>query len=211
MTSVVRVIAGGVAFVMACIASAFAAPPIEDAARLKDGQILRGRFEQERHLKGFDAPLKSSGTFVLVPGRGLIWRTETPFAVSTVMSPAGMMQEVRGKETMRLAAAKLPFMSKLYAMLGGALTGDWSALSSTFNIVRKPQAEGWSLQLVPLKADDPNMPIKSIQARGNKLIEEIEVTKPDGDRDRLLFRDQKIETTAPSAAEAALFDAISRQ
>src|SRR5262245_58062566 len=56
-----------------------AAPAIE-VTPLAPGQILRGRFEQQRFLQGFQAPLKSSGTFVLSPGLGLIWKTEQPFA-----------------------------------------------------------------------------------------------------------------------------------
>ena len=195
----------------ATIAAGHAADPVPGTAQLKDGQLLRGQFEQLRHLKDFTAPLKSTGTFVLIPGRGLIWSAEAPFAVTTVMSPAGLMQEVRGKETMRLAATKLPFMTKLYAMLSGALSGEWSALSSTFNVVRTPQDGGWNLLLTPLKADDPNMPIKSITAYGRALVDEIDVVKPDGDHDHLIFRNQKIETSAPSAAETILLEAAAKQ
>jgi hypothetical protein len=169
--------------------------------------MLRGRFEQERYLQGFQAPLKSTGTFLLVPARGLVWRTEVPFVVTTVISPAGLMQEVHGRETTRIPAAKLPFMSKLYAMLSGTMTGDWSALASTFKVVRTPEAKGWNLQLTPLNADDPNLPIQSIRARGGRLLAEIELVKPHGDRDRLVFVDQKIETGQPAAQEAALLEA----
>jgi hypothetical protein len=200
-----------ITLVLGAVAPCRAAPPVEGTIRLREGQILRGRFEQERHLEGFQTPVKSTGTFLLVPGRGLVWRTEVPFAVTTVISPAGLMQEVRGRETMRMPAAKLPFLSKLYAMLSGTMTGDWSALSSTFNVVRRPEAKTWTLQLTPLKAGDPNMPIQSIQARGRKLLDEIELVKLNGDRDRLVFLDQKIETAQPAAQEAALLEAASPQ
>jgi hypothetical protein len=42
-------------------------------------------------------------------------------------------------------------------------------------------------------------------------LEEVEVVKSDGDRDQLLFLDQRIETIAPSAQEAALLEAAARQ
>jgi hypothetical protein len=197
----------GCMFVVGMLAPAWAAPPVEGTIRLQKGQILRGRFEQERYLEGFQSPLKSTGTFLLVPGRGLVWCTQVPFAVTTVIGPAGLMQEVRGRETTRIPAAKLPFMSKLYAMLSGTMTGDWSALASTFKVVRTPDAKGWTLQLTPLEADDPNLPIQSIRARGGRLLTEIELLKPHGDRDRLVFLDQKIETAQPAAQEAALLDA----
>ena len=211
MRLVLRAMIGCLLLLSGGLSPSYAAQPIVEATKMKEGQILRGQFEQERHLKGFQAPLKSTGKFVLSPGKGLIWATEAPFAVTTVMSPGGLLQEVRGKETMRLSASKLPFMSKLYAMLGGALTGDWRALSSTFNVVRKPQGDGWSLELTPLNPDDPAFPIKSIQAKGKALLEEVEILKPDGDRDRLIFRNQKIDTTAPTAQEAALLETAAKQ
>src|SRR5262245_20351949 len=182
---------------------ALAAPAIE-VTPLAKGQILRGRFEQSRHLQGFQAPLKSSGTFVLAPGLGLIWKTEAPFALTTVMSPAGLVQEVGGRETMRMPSARLPFMSKLYDMLGGALTGDWEGLSSAFNITRKADGKGWRLTLEPINADDPGMPIRAINLHGSRFLEDVDVIKPNGDRDSLVFRNQKLESTSPTPEESKL-------
>ncbi|AWK86263.1 outer membrane lipoprotein carrier protein LolA [Azospirillum thermophilum] len=193
---------------LALAETAFAAPP--EPATLGEGQVLRGRFVQERHLKGFQAPLKSEGHFTLVPGRGLLWRTDTPFAVTTVMSPSGIVQEVRGTETMRLPASKLPFLSRLYAMLGGALGGDLKALESMFAVVREADASGWRLVLTPLKADDPAMPIRSITLKGARLVEEVEIAKPDGDFDRLRFLDQDLTAGPPAAEEVQLLGSAGR-
>jgi hypothetical protein len=180
-----------------------AAPAIEVTPLVK-GQSLRGRFEQQRFLQGFQAPLKSSGTFVLSPGLGLIWKTETPFALTTVMSPAGLVQEVGGRETMRLPSARIPFMSKLYAMLGGALTGDWEGLSSAFNITRKAEGKGWRLKLEPMRADDPSMPIRMMDLHGSRFLEDVDVVKPNGDHDRIVFLNQKLELASPTPEEAEL-------
>ncbi len=184
--------------------------PAAAAETLSEGQVLRGAFVQERFLKGFQAPLKSEGRFVLVPGGGLIWRTETPFAVTTVMSPAGLVQEVKGNETMRLPAARLPFMSKLYTMLGGALTGDWKALEGMFAVERTGDTAAWNLHLTPRRADDPAMPIRAITVRGGRFVNEVEIAKPDGDRDRLTFRDQALKTEQPTADEAKLLSSAGR-
>jgi len=180
-----------------------AAPAIE-VVPLEKGQVLRGRFEQLRFLQGFQAPLKSSGTFVLAPGVGLIWKTEAPFALITVMSPAGLIQEVGGRETMRMPSARMPFMSKLYDMLGGALTGNWEGLSSAFNITRKADGKGWRLTLEPINADDPGMPIRAINLHGSRFLEDVDVIKPNGDRDSLVFRNQKLESTSPTPEESKL-------
>lgn len=184
--------------------------PVIEATPMTKGQILRGRFEQQRFLQGFQAPLKSSGTFVLSPGLGLIWRTEVPFALTTVMSPAGLVQEVGGRETLRMPSARLPFMSKLYAMLGGALTGDWEGLSSAFNITRKADGKGWRLKLEPKRADDPGMPIRTIDLHGSRFLEDVQVVKLNGDRDFIVFLGQKLESASPTPEEANLLAKVDR-
>src|SRR5215471_13471250 len=182
---------------------AFAASAVEFTPLAK-GQVLRGRFEQLRFLQGFQAPLKSSGTFFLAPGLGLIWKTEAPFALTTVMSPAGLVQEVGGRETMRMPSARIPFMSKLYAMLGGALTGDWEGLSSAFNITHKADGKGWRLRLEPIRADDPEMPIRAIDLHGSRFLEDVDLIKLNGDHDRLVFLNQKLESASPTPEESEL-------
>jgi hypothetical protein len=189
--------------------SAETRPPAGQTA-LKDGQILRGRFEQDRFLKGFDAPLKTGGSFTLVAGGGLIWRAETPFAVTTVMSPAGLVQEVEGKKTMSLATTRIPFMTKLYSMLSGALTGNWNDLESTFKIARTGDAKKWELRFTPIAASDSAMPIEAIVVRGRRLVEDVVVMRSDGDRDHLRFSGQSLETAAPTSDELALL-ALAKQ
>jgi hypothetical protein len=173
---------------------------------LGDGQILRGRFQQLRFLEGLPAPLKSAGSFTLVPGHGLIWRTETPFAVTTVMTPAGLVQAVNDREIVRMSANRLPFMSKLYAMLSGALSGDWDPLAASFKIERQDEARNWRLRLEPITRDDPAMPIRAITARGSRLLEQLEIVKANGDRDRLILLNQKLETASPRPEEIRLLD-----
>lgn len=177
---------------------------------LGDGQILRGRFQQLRFLEGLQAPLKSAGSFTLVPGHGLIWRTETPFAVTTVMTPAGLVQEVNDREIVRMPANRLPFMSKLYAMLSGALSGDWDPLADSFKIERQDEARNWRLRLEPIIRDDPAMPIRAITARGSRLLEQLEIVKANGDRDRLILLNQKLETASPRPEELRLLDGAGR-
>lgn len=175
------------------------------------GEVLRGGFVQERHLKGFNAPLRSDGHFVLVPGRGLIWRVEKPFAITTVITSAGLVQQVGGSETMRLAAARLPFLSHLYNMLGGALGGDWHALETDFLVERSGDPAHWQVRLTPRKADDTlAMPFAAIVAEGGRFVETVEMTKPDGDADVLRFVDQVLNGAPLSAEEATALDSLGK-
>lgn len=178
---------------------------------LAPGAVLRGGFVQERHLKGFKAPLRSDGHFVLMPGRGLIWRVEKPFAITTVITAAGLVQQVGGNETLRLAAARLPFLSHLYDMLGGALGGDWHALESDFIVERSGNAAHWQVHLTPRKTDDTlAMPFSAIAATGARFVETVEMTKPDGDADVLSFVDQVLDGSPLSPEESTALDSLGK-
>ncbi|RDJ25221.1 outer membrane lipoprotein carrier protein LolA [Bosea caraganae] len=170
-----------------------ALPSQAQSTTLQEGQILRGQFEQKRYLSGLDNPVRSSGVFTLVAGKGLIWTTKRPFATVTVMTEAGLVQDVKGKETLRLSASKLPVMAKLYTMFGAALTGNWDAMQGAFTLTRQQNGQAWTIHLESLRADDPNLPIKAIKARGQKLLDEVEVVKTNDDRDVLTFSNQKLE------------------
>jgi len=172
-----------------------------EPAMLSDGDVLRGHFVQERHMQGFANPIRSEGSFVVAPGRGLIWRAETPFAVTTVVTPAGLVQSVEGTETTRLAAARLPFLSRLYDMMAGALGGDWRALEGVFTITRSADR----VSLVPARADDPTAAqIAGITARLGRFVDAVEIKKPGGDFDRLTFTAQTLNARPLDAAEAAM-------
>lgn len=180
---------------------AFAGTVRAEEAMLKPGDVLRGRFVQERHLQGFAKPVRSEGRFVVVPGKGLIWKAETPFAVTTVVTPAGIVQSVGGTETTRLSADRLPFLTRLYDMMAGALAGDWRALESTFRITRS----GADIALAPQRPDDLTaQQIAAIRAHLGRYVERVEIVKPSGDMDRMIFLDQVVGTGPLAADEAAL-------
>ena len=173
------------------------------ATSISAGQVLRGRFVQDRRLQGFDAPLRTEGHFVLAPGRGLIWGAETPFAVTTVITEAGLVQTIDGSETMRLPAARLPFLSRLYGMLNGALSGDWHALEPDFAVVRSGDAAHWRTDLTPRRPDAIGMPLRAIIVAGSQFVDQVLIDKPEGDRESLVFLDQILSTGPLRADEAA--------
>jgi Outer membrane lipoprotein carrier protein LolA-like len=193
------------------LADAKAAPPDKGFAPLKEGQILRGRFEQFRTLKGFGAPLKSAGSFTLAVERGLIWRTETPFAMMTIMTGNGLIQRSEGGGITRLPAARVPFMTQLYNMLGGALGGDWGAMATTFAMTRKDSKNGWQFTLTPLQQDSSGFPLQSIVVSGRQNVDDVVMAKPNGDQDRIVFAQQRITSEDLTGEEVALLDAVEAQ
>jgi hypothetical protein len=172
-------------------------------------EILRGRFIQERELQGFDAPLRSEGNFMLAPGRGLIWHTEKPFVITTLMTAKGLAQQTDGTITLNLPASRAPFMAGLYDMLTGALAGDWRAMERDFSI-EKSESEGkWRLRLTPRDSTpDAAMPIVTIDVAGSEFVESVEIEKQGGDRDRLVFADQDRSPGPLGAEELSLLEAV---
>ena len=181
-----------------------------DMRPLAMGEALRGRFIQERFLKGFAAPLRTEGHFVLSPGRGLIWSAESPFAITTVITPMGLTQEVQGTERLRMAAAQLPFLSRLYAVLGGALAGDWKALDGLFVSERASlnpaDRDRWRMILVPLNAGDAAMPFSRITVTGDRFVGTVRLDKRDADQDILTFLDQALVMGPLTEGESRLLD-----
>jgi hypothetical protein len=192
-------------FVFALVLLVGPLPAVAEPPRLAPGQRLEGRFTQERILKGLMAPLRSEGRFVLVPTKGVVWRTETPFQTTTVITQAGIMQILPGSAPTRLSAARAPFIAHFYDMLGGALVGDWSALERGFAVKRQETGAGWRVELAP---SEPTVAaqIQAITLIGAGFVNEIEVAKPGGDRERLVFSEQRAVGGPVSAEDERLFD-----
>ncbi|WP_374650811.1 outer membrane lipoprotein carrier protein LolA [Dongia sp.] len=176
---------------------------------LASGEILRGSYTQERVLQGFTTPLRSAGSFVLAPGQGLIWRAETPFAVTTLMTGKGLAQQSDGVTTLNLPTSHAPFMAGLYEMLTGALAGDWRGLDRDFSVEQSTDGGKWNLRLKP-RHDAPSaaMPIIEIRVTGGDYVETVEIEKQGGDHDTLTFSGQQRLAGALAADEKALLDAV---
>ena len=177
---------------------------------LAGGEVLRGRFTQQRFLQGFNAPLTSSGSFIVAPGRGVVWRGETPFAIVTVMGPGGLVQRVVGGATTHYPVSRLPAIARLYEIFAAALSGDWQKLAAVFDVRRDGTANDWTVTLTPLRSGEDGMPLRLVVVRGSRYVDSVEVTRVNGDRDRIDFS-QQAPSRAPIDAESnELLDTASR-
>lgn len=165
------------------------------ATSLAAGEVLRGRFQQERFLTGLEAPLRSEGQFILAPNHGLIWRVEKPFSIITVITRAGMLQKAGDGQAVRLSAERLPFLTRLHDVLRGALAGDWNSLGPQFDMKRSGDDRRWQVELAPRKSNDASMPFKIISLSGGRFVENVRLTKANGDVDTLRFTEQTLSKT----------------
>lgn len=206
-----------IASLLFCLLLPMASASADDlqlGAPLKAGDVLRGHFTQERSLQGFQAPLKSEGSFIVAAGKGLIWKVEKPFATTTIITPSGLVQTSQGTETMRLPAAQIPFIAHLYDMLSGTMTGDLSGLKEQFQVETSGSPEKWSLHLTPKEAaagDAQNMPIQRMDLTGDRYVESVDIHRQSGDRDLLAFSGQRIDRQPLSPEEQGLLTGAAGQ
>lgn len=175
-----------IAAALLCLAAAAEPQP------LPKGSMLTGRFVQTRHLAGFDKPLISEGKFTLIPDRRLSWIAEKPFAVDTEITPQGLEQRVDGDQTLQLDAAQMPMLSRLAALLTGALSGDWSQLDHDFAVSHSTDAAGWHVVLIPPTSAGLRAPFTRIVVDGSQFVQHVVLTRTGGDYDELDFRDQQV-------------------
>ena len=174
---------------------------------LAPGQTLHGRFVQARNLKGISSTLKSEGSFVLAPGKGLIWRIEDPIQTITIITPAGIRQIVDGSEVQRIDAAKVPFIAHFYDMLNGALMGDWTAMRHDFAVQTNGDRAAWRTLLTPVRPNDPIAGmLASIVITGGKMVDGVEISRTNGDSERIAFLDQTVSGVALSGDDARLLE-----
>jgi len=171
------------------------------------GEILRGHFVQERQLAGFAKPLRSEGAFVLAPGTGLIWHGEKPFVSTTVVSSAGIVQLAGNQEAMRLPAAQLPGLNRLYEVLGAALSGDIAPLRQTFTVLQTTEGDRWQIALTPSRAGGMAQ-LKSLVLSGQRFVEDVQIDRGDGDVDHITFLDQTVSHADLTAEEKSLLQTL---
>jgi hypothetical protein len=177
-----------------------------EPAPLADGQAIRGQFQQLRQMQGFTNPVRSEGHFLLVPGRGLIWTTDRPFLVTTVLTPEGLVQNAGGNGSFKIGAANLPMLTRLYAMMSAALAGNWRALETDFAITHDSAGKHERFRLTPLRADPSGgMLPRQITITVGRFVEKVDIERSGGDSDHLSFSNQTLGDAALQRSEVEDF------
>lgn len=166
--------------------------------RLASAAVQRGGFQQDKQLAGFAKPLKSQGDYLLVRGKGLIWRTTAPFASQLVLT----RDRIAGGAGMQLDASKEPGIRVVTSLMLSLLDGDLGALQQAFEVQASLVGEkGWRAALRPKAAALAQL-FSRIELEGDRQLRRIVMTEAQGDITTLRFDEQAREPAAPSAEEA---------
>lgn len=194
------------ALLMAAMAGAAQAADVLDAVRgrLANVAVLRGDFVQSKRLTGFRNPLQSSGQFVLVRGRGVVWATRKPFASTLVVTPDRLDSfDSQGQRLSRLDARDEPALRSINQLLLATMAADLAPLRELFSIEAElVGSAGWRLVL---RASDTLLArqLTAITLSGEKFVHEVLLEERSGDRTEIVFSGWN-SAGALSAAEQAL-------
>ncbi len=178
--------------------------------RISARDVLRGRFVQEHHSKGMAKPLRSEGSFVLSPDKGLIWAIEKPLPMTFVVSSDGMLQTVGGLPLLRMPVDKMPYLPRITHLVRASLLGDWDALEPDFAISDSGNAKRWRVQLAPKANAGAALPFQSITASGGRFVDRADVMRNDGLPESFAFTQQTVSAAPLTPAESAAFAAVAK-
>jgi hypothetical protein len=78
-------------------------------------------------------------------------------------------------------------------------------------MTRKDTKNGWQLTLTRLQQDSSGVSLQSVAVSGRQNVDDVVMAKPNGDKDRIMFAQQRIAPEHLTAEEVALLDAVEAQ
>ena len=172
-------------------------------SRLRQPEWLRGDFEQLKQVTGFKKPLVSRGDFVVARGRGVLWRTRTPFESELRLTRDEIRASQGGAAATRMDAQREPALRLVNEMMFALLGGDVGALARLFTLEGElTGAAGWKLELRPRQAAWLQV-LQRIALTDDTHVRGVELLEAGGDLTRIVF--SNLRENAPEGG-ARLFD-----
>jgi hypothetical protein len=174
--------------------------------RLTAEPVVRGGFEQHKTIKGFRKPLVSSGEFAVARVRGVLWRTQQPFASTLVVTRERVLaRNADGSVARRLSASEEPAVRAISETLFGVMAADLSALAQRFQIEGELRgADGWRLVLLPREPALARW-VQRVELEGDRFLRVVRLLEGSGDL-TLIRMARHATSTALSADEEAQFE-----
>lgn len=173
---------GGVA-APALFAQDAVSPLLRDVRlRLAQEPVLRGAFEQRKTVRGFRNPLVSSGEFAVSRSRGVLWRTQQPFASSLVVTRERVLaRQGDGTVARVLHAGEEPAVRTISETLFGVMAADLAVLAQRFQIEGElVGADGWRLLLTPRDAALGRW-VQRVELDGDRFLRAVRLHEGSGD------------------------------
>ena len=159
-------------------AEIFKTPLDETSKEFKDieqalsSSAMKAQFTQTKTVPRFKRELKSSGTMLLQPGKGMAWLTAKPYESIMVVTKDSMKQQVAGGEVISQNVEGNTIYLAIAEAMENVFSGRFSLIHDVFTPYFVMENEKWYIGLVP-KNDDFASFVSFITLSGNKYIEKV--------------------------------------
>jgi hypothetical protein len=169
--------------------------------------VLRGKFEQTRHLQGFRNVLSSQGDFVVARDHGVIWETRRPFPSTTVISKSRLLtRQADGSTEIVFDKSHSPAAGIVNALMLALLGGDLDVLSKYFTLKETTLPEGaWRVELTPRKSALAHV-FERIVLQGDRYVRSVHLEEKGGDVTDIAFHSMLDAPAELDPSEAKQFE-----
>ena len=156
----------------------------QPADKLRNAQVLTGKFQHIRHLSEIPKPLIALGEFTFVRDLGVHWHTQQPFDSVVVLTGAGVAQSDEGGVVQRISADEQPGVRLITNIFMALFTLDTKSLARDFDLfgsVADAKQNRWIIGLKP-RAKAIAGVFKEATVAGSGEVEQVVLTDARGDR-----------------------------
>lgn len=153
--------------------------------------ILKVSFTQQRHLADIPKPIMSKGELLLWNGKGLIWRTDTPFPNVVLITKKGLYQIEDNKKFSMRKPGQMGQEDAIFGMISKVLGGSFSELKVFTMEPLPPLNDKWRVSLKPTLASFQGF-LSSIEVEGNEYISHVCITRSNGDKDDIFMENHTL-------------------
>lgn len=174
-------------------------------AQLRQVQILRANFSQEKKIQALRRPLRSKGNFLFSTADGLFWKTTSPFDTVFVITPQGIKQISDGETTVSVKVEDQPVIHGFTEVFMAMFTGDTTVLKDKFKLYFSGDKDQWTLGLVPKGRMMKSM-IHHIVLTGSDTVQHVDFAEKSGDLTKIEFQEVQANAGALNAGERKYFE-----
>ena len=149
-------------------------------ANLAQKPIVKGNFEQEKHLNRLNRSLMSSGNFIIATKKGMVWETLKPFPSTMIMGNDFIMQSRPDGRKSVLSAQGNETFTQMADVISMVFSGQSQGLLKNFDVYFSGTVSDWNMGLSPKNSVFAAFILK-ITMSGASAISSIRLFEPGGD------------------------------
>ncbi|CAG9240714.1 Putative transmembrane protein [Burkholderia diffusa] len=174
------------------------------AARLARVGAIRTDFRQTQTLSAMKQPLVSTGSMLFDRRSGVVWRIETPYKATYVITDSGV-REVGADGRLIAPGSGGRGVAQVSRMMRDMLGGDLSALYAQFDVDASGTPERWRMVLRP---NQPQLAqaVRVLEMSGGAYLGRLDLTFANGNVTSLEFA-RPTPVDAPAPLERAWLEA----